>query len=197
MENYLTNNSKSTNYCITSKTKTQTQIQTKTSNKFIADQYELVSECILDLDNAVLDIELDNSFDSDDDSDKLQACHQTAFTINYPNYIIKKRSSKRLIPNKFLHQITYKINNNDNYNNGNDNKNGSNNNNNNNNQNINNYNRNDNKNNNIFNNIKTENQRKLCSRYNSKINMMNSLSIQKRKNSLKIFNLIITGTILY
>ena len=199
MECSLTINSKSTKDTIITTSKTIK------NNKFIVEQYLLPSENNLDLNNAILDMELDDSLFDIDDSDKFQVCHQTAFTIDSSNYIIKKRLNIRLIPNKISHQITYKINNNDNDNNGNDN----NSNNNNNNKSIDNYNnnsnntrnkfenknRNHNKNNNIFNNIKTENQKKLCSRHKSK-NKMNSLSIQKQKSINEIFNLIISRTIL-
>jgi len=199
MENSLTNISKSTEHTII-------RSETNAINKSIIEQFELKYDKGLNLDDAIIDIELDDSFFDCDDSDKLQVCHQTAFTIDSSNYItsIIKRSNIKLIPIKFSHQITYKINNNDNdnYNNGNDNENNSNN---NNNQNIDNYNNNnnndtrnkfennhinDNKNNNTFGNIKTEDQRELFSRHEIQNN------IEKKKTTNKIFNLMINATIL-
>jgi len=210
MEISLTNNSKNSKYSNIA------IFDTRSIDKYIIDQFELVSINNSDLNDAIIDIEFDDSLFDSDDSDKLQVCHKKAKSVDFSNSSINKRSSKRLIPNKFLHQITFKTNNyNDNYHNDNDNENDSNNNNinNNNNKIIKNYNNNNNnntknnnennnindsKNNNIFNNIKTKNQKNLSSKHKSK-KIMDKLFIEfeKRKNSNKIFNLINDGTILY
>jgi len=229
MENSL---AQSSNYTI-NKSKTNTNNTNSTSNRFIVERFKLDYEHDIDLNNAIIDNKTDISSIDCDYSDKLQVCQDLSFTINDFNSIFyKSLNKKRLKRNKYLHQITYKINNSYNNNNGNNNENDSNNNNNNknidnynnnnntinnnennnnnnNNKNIDNYNnnnntinnnennnKNDNENNNNFiNYFKTEDQKKYCSEIKNK-NKIYPLSIEERRTSNKIFNLIISGTIL-